>query len=294
MSSAVHWIKITTDIFEDEKILLIDTLPNSDSILMIWFKLLCLAGKQNNKGVFMFNKTPYTPKMLSTILRRDEETITNALQIFEEYGMIAYVDNVITITNWGKHQNLDKLEANTVYMRNYMRDYRKKQKEVAEGKDMDKVNGKVNHKVKIKMADIDINKDIDKELEKDKEKDEERIDLSSYDDGQAPFDYQAIINIFNSVCKSLPKVVKLTEKRKKSILEVVEVIGDTSFEKLFEKIEKSDFLTGRKGEWQCNFDWIMQSTNVIKILEGNYDNRKGANKEDFYDSAKYINITMEV
>ena len=46
----VKWIKITTDIFDDEKILLIEGLPSSDEIIVIWFKLLILAGKQNNNG----------------------------------------------------------------------------------------------------------------------------------------------------------------------------------------------------------------------------------------------------
>ena len=46
----VKWIKIATDIFDDEKILLIESLPEADSIIVIWFKLLCLAGKQNNSG----------------------------------------------------------------------------------------------------------------------------------------------------------------------------------------------------------------------------------------------------
>ena len=48
----VKWIKILTDIFDDEKILLIETLPEDDSIIVIWFKILCLAGKQNNSGSF--------------------------------------------------------------------------------------------------------------------------------------------------------------------------------------------------------------------------------------------------
>ena len=53
--SNVKWIKITVNIFDDEKILLIESLPDADSIIVIWFKLLCLAGKQNNHGVFMLN-----------------------------------------------------------------------------------------------------------------------------------------------------------------------------------------------------------------------------------------------
>ena len=127
----VKWIKITTDIFDDEKILLIESLPEADSIIVIWFKLLCLAGKMNNSGVFMLNdKVAYTDKMLATIFRRKESTVKLALETFEQFGMVEIVDDVITIPNWGKHQDLDKLESRKEYMRGYMQDYRKKQKDM--------------------------------------------------------------------------------------------------------------------------------------------------------------------
>ena len=64
----MKWIKITTDIFDDEKILLIESLPDAYSIIVVWFKLLCLAGKQNNSGVFMMGRIAYTDKMLATII----------------------------------------------------------------------------------------------------------------------------------------------------------------------------------------------------------------------------------
>lgn len=38
------WIKLATDIFTDDKIMLISALPKGDSIILIWIKLLCLAG----------------------------------------------------------------------------------------------------------------------------------------------------------------------------------------------------------------------------------------------------------
>lgn len=173
MASAVQWIKVTTDIFDDEKMLLIDSMSDSDEIIIIWFKLLCFAGKQNNKGVFMMNNIPYTTKMLSTIFRRDEETVIKALKIFEEFGMIQYINGAITITNWGKHQNLDKIEANNEYMRNYMREYRKKQKAVAVGETEDKVNGKLNGKVNINSAEEEL--DSEKDIESEKSKIEDSI-----------------------------------------------------------------------------------------------------------------------
>ena len=129
--SDVKWIKITTDIFDDEKILLIESLPDADAIIVIWFKLLCLAGKMNNSGVFMMNnRIAFTDKMLATIFRRKESTVQLALSTFAAYGMIEVIDDVITIPNWGKHQNLDSIESKNEYMREYMKEYRKKQKKL--------------------------------------------------------------------------------------------------------------------------------------------------------------------
>ena len=79
----VKWIKITTDIFDDEKILLIESLPDSYAIITVWFKLLCLAGKQNNSGVFLMGRIAYNDKMLATIFRMKETTVTLALKTFE-------------------------------------------------------------------------------------------------------------------------------------------------------------------------------------------------------------------
>lgn len=111
----VKWIKITTDIFDDEKILMIESMPSADSIIVIWFKLLTFAGKQNNDGVFlMSNRIAYTEEMLASIFRRDVNTVRLALKAFEQFGMIEIIDNVITIPNWGKHQSLDAYEKKKV------------------------------------------------------------------------------------------------------------------------------------------------------------------------------------
>lgn len=128
----VKWIKIVTDIFDDEKMLLIESMPEADSIIVIWFKLLCLAGKQNNSGVFVLNdKIAYTDTMLATIFRRKLNTVKLALQTFEEFGMIEIVDKVITIPNWQKHQNMDKLEISREKTRQRVANYRQRQKSLA-------------------------------------------------------------------------------------------------------------------------------------------------------------------
>ena len=156
----VKWIKIVTDIFDDEKILLIESMPDRDSIIVIWFKLLCLAGKTNNGGVLLLNDCiPYTDEMLSTIFRRPVNTIRFALKTFEEFGMILIVNDTITIPNWGKHQSIDQLENKRDYMKKYMQEYRQKQKEIA-----CKTNSKTNSKANVRRTDKDIDIEEDKDI----------------------------------------------------------------------------------------------------------------------------------
>jgi uncharacterized phage protein (TIGR02220 family) len=97
--------------------------------------------------------------MLATIFRMKESTVTMALQTFEQFGMVEIIDGVITIPNWGKHQNLDQLESKKEYMRNYMKEYREKQK-LLTGKTTCKSNGKSN------VSEADIEEDKDKEEDK--------------------------------------------------------------------------------------------------------------------------------
>ena len=165
--SGVKWIKITTDIFSDEKMVLIESLPEADSIIVIWFKLLALAGHTNNSGVFLLTESiAYDENMLAAVFRRDVEMVKLALDTFEKFGMIERVDGVITIPNWGKHQSIDQLESKREYMRNYMQEYREKQKKTA-CKTNVKVNSKLLHKTNVSPLDIDIDKDI--EIDKEKE-----------------------------------------------------------------------------------------------------------------------------
>lgn len=156
----VKWIKIVTDVFDDEKMLLIDGLPEHDGIIVIWFKLLCMAGKQNNGGVFMLNdKIAYTDEMLATIFRRPLATVRLALKTFEQFGMIEIVNNTITIPNWEKHQSLDKLEQAREKTRLRVAAHRQKQKAITES------NANCNATVTDGNAVDKIREDIDKDID---------------------------------------------------------------------------------------------------------------------------------
>ena len=132
--NGVQWIKITTDIFDDEKIQLIESMPEGDTLIVIWFKILVLAGKQNNSGILSLgNKVYYTEEMLSTVFRRKATSIKLALSMFEEFGMIEIIDGAITIPKWEKHQNIDGLEKIRKQTRERVARHRQKQKALITG-----------------------------------------------------------------------------------------------------------------------------------------------------------------
>lgn len=279
----VKWIKITTDIFDDDKILFIEELPDADSIIVIWFKLLCLAGRQNNSGVFLFNdRIPYTEKMLATIFRRKEATVALALKTFADFGMIEIIDGVITIPNWGKHQNLDQLENRKEYMKGYMKEYRAKQKLLASGVcggDKCKVNSKVNDKVnsesnsKYDVNSVEENREEENRVEENREEEIESLTVPKGTVCRTK-DVRRVIEEWNQT--DFKHVERISPESKRGEM-LRKRINDYGIDKVIEAIHRaneSKFLKGfnRKG-WTADFGWFIRPENFQKVLEGNYDNR---------------------
>ena len=176
--------------------------------------------------------------------------------------MIEIIDNVITIPNWSKHQNLDQLEERKEYMKEYMRKYRGKQKDLIECKDNSKVYSKSNSKANVNALDIEGEREEERELEGDKRKKEN-------------IDYQQIADMYNNTCVSFPSLVSLSESRKKAIKARLNTYSVDDFEKLFIKAEASGFLKGKNDRnWSATFDWLIKDSNMAKVLDGNYDNKE--------------------
>ena len=263
----VKWIKIVTDIFDDEKMLLIESMPEADGIIVIWFKLLCMAGKQNNSGVFMLNdKIAYTDEMLATVFRRPLNTVRLALKTFETYGMIEIVDNVVTIPNWEKHQNLDKLEQAKEKNRKRVAAHRERQKLLAQSNDYSNVSV-------TPCNDIDIDIEEDKERDKDKERD---ISIPQVEQPPStksePIDYELFKDTYNKFCSSLSQIRMLSDKRKKAIKAFLKQLEFRDFEMACKKANESNFLTGRNDRgWKADFDFIIRVDKALSIIEGKYD-----------------------
>ena len=79
--SEVKWIKLTTTMFDDERLRLIEVLSNGDSNLMLWLKLLFIAGEKNRGGVvFRFE--------LKKRVTVSDQQLTDFLSLCNNFGMI--------------------------------------------------------------------------------------------------------------------------------------------------------------------------------------------------------------
>lgn len=123
---------------------------------------------------------------------------------------------------------------------------------------------------KPKKADKDMDKDKDMDMDRDRD----------------IINYQQIADLYNATCVSFPALKILSDSRKKSIKARLKTYTVDDFKKVFELAEGSDFLKGKNDRnWKANFDWLIAEKNMIKVLEGTYENKpdKKEKEDSIYD-----------
>ncbi len=116
--------------------------------------------------------------------------------------------------------------------------------------------------------------DKDRDMDKDRDRDRDIIN------------YQQIADLYNATCVSFPALKILSDSRKKSIKARLKIYTIDDFKKVFELAEASDFLKGKNDRnWKANFDWLIAEKNMIKVLEGTYENKpdKEEGEDSIYD-----------
>jgi len=300
--------------FDDEKIKIIQSMPDGDAILVIWIRIIALAGKCNAGGlVLVEDEFPYTDEMLSVIFGKPLATVRLALKTFEKFLMIESTEKGLYITNFDKHQNIEGMDK--IREQNRLRKQRERAKKKALGLETSdsgipalpdaQAAGKEVVTDEVTGMSRDKSCEVTQQREEEIEKDN-NISISPKGDidivGGAPPDlpdpepedpkrenlrYNMIKADFNGICKDLPEVKAMSDARKRAVrtlLNELESLGVLSgfspydkLRELFRMVQESDFLTGRSGKWvKCSFDWIVNKKNALKILEGNYENERGA------------------
>lgn len=125
----LQWLKLSTNFLDNNKIKLLESEKDGDTIIRVWIQLLTVAMKCNYQGrLSITEEKPMTVDELSKIMGKAKKKITKYLEKFEELKMIIIEDNFYKIKNWSKYQSADKLEE--IRLQNCLRQqkYREKKK----------------------------------------------------------------------------------------------------------------------------------------------------------------------
>lgn len=278
----VKWIKVYTDIFDiSRKIKLIEQMAQGDTIIVIWFKLLLLAGKINDGGAIYVTQTiPYEIDGLAYELRREPNIVENALSVFEMFDMIERSNGFIYISSWEEYQNIEGLDK--IREQNRLRKQKQRDKQRASTEVSQDSHGIVTGHVTGSHA-------TDKEEEKDEDGELKEIHKEKTD-------CQQIVDMFNSICVSFPSVRSLSDARKKAIKARLNTYTVDDFKLCFENAESSSFLKGGNDRnWTATFDWLIKDTNIAKVLDGNYSNKAQAQSKpskSSFDRNEFLNAAL--
>lgn len=333
----INWIKLRVDMFDDEKIKIIQSMPEGDAILVIWIRIIALAGKCNAKGLVLIeDEFPYSDEMLATIFNKPLATVRLALGTFEKFRMIERTEKGIYISNFEKHQNTEGMEKIREQARIRKQREREKKRALLEAGNTpelpdnssenpetlpenvtDNVTSRVTSRVTERevtkqnknknknIYNISSNEDIVETSEKTPEVPDRKSERLSYDE---------IMKDFHATCPDLPGIRALNDARKTKIRSLVKELDklkifpgvepEKKLHVIFQAAQNSDFLSGRSGKWNgCSFDWLINKTNALKVLEGQYQNKGGVsnaertdqrhNQEDVSGSDRTTNEALE-
>ncbi len=99
-------IKLRTTMFDDDKIKIIQSMPEGDSLIVIWIRMLILAGSSNAEGCLMVSDSlPYSEEMLATVFNKSLSIIRLAVKTFETFGMVKVENEGIYIQGFVENRN---------------------------------------------------------------------------------------------------------------------------------------------------------------------------------------------
>ncbi|EHE8520163.1 phage replisome organizer [Enterococcus faecalis] len=228
----ISWIKLKTTMFDDEKIKLIQSMPEADAILVIWIRLLVLAGKTNDEGlIYIQRNMPYTEEMLATLFSKPVNVVRLALMTLQQFNMIDLnEDGSIAIENWDKHQNIEGMEKVRLKNAERVRKYRERKKQQALE---DKNSGNVTCNVTVTDCN-GTDKDIDKEIDIDKDKKNRSKTSCKYSDEHLRLAEKLKNNLINDFPSEMKRVniekwadtFRLIEERDQKTIAAIDYVLD--------------------------------------------------------------------
>ena len=271
MDEFTGWIKLSRKLLQSKFYL-----GEKFTKTMCWIDLLLLAQWRKERTFFLRGievsvKRGQVAMALTDLHKRwnlSINTVRSRLKEMVNDGRISLESNNvvtrITILNWEKYQGND-----------YISDYSPQVEAVETSTDVEKNADEYIKVEKTEEVKTDNSLPLDTEVKV-------SVPVLSTSNKKPKVDYDFVVRLYHSRCPSLPKVLKLSDKRRLKIRVRFEEMGYSyeTMQQIFDKAEASRFIRGDNNRgWRADFDWIFTNgSNWVKILEGKYDNKPSINE----------------
>lgn len=249
-----YYMRLKEDFFDNnDAVKILESMQDGYLYSNILLKLYLKSLKFN--GRLMYNdRIPYNATVLATLTNHSVGVVEKALHNFENLGLIEVLDNgaiyMLDIQNY-----IGKSSTEADRKREYRARIEQEKKLLTIGQTYGQMSGQNSPEIE-REIEREIETEIEKEIEPQKT------------------NYQLIADLYNDTCVSFPRLITLSDKRKKAIKARLRVYTVDDFKTLFAKAEASSFLKGSNDRnWSASFDWLIKDGNMAKVLEGNYDDK---------------------
>ena len=271
MAEKYYWLKLQRDFFKRHDIQIVESMKNGKDYVLFYLKLLCES--IDHEGRLRFSEAiPYNDDMLATITHTDIDVVRSAVKIFTELGLMELQDDGTFFMN-----EVQKMIGSAVdnANANRQRRFRERQKQLALSERYESVteNNESKSKSKSKSKNIcDSDDSIIAHTHEEALTEVRTEGVASLNDQEKA---RAFMASFNAI-EGVKTCMKMTCSREMSIAGLMSEFSEEDIQTVFRKIGESDWLTGRAVSnnrmFHVYFDWILDKSNFLKILEGVYDN----------------------
>ena len=264
-----YWMKLKESFMTSDTVDYLMSQPDGANYVVL-YQMLCLKTINTNGRFSRQIGEMIIPYDIGKIKRDCKwfsiDTIRNALTLFKSFGLIyEEVDGTLVLSNY------EEMVGSETDWGEKKR--RQRNSELQSGDNSgDNVPLPVPENVPTDIRD----KILDIRDEENRDEDtREQSDLLDSDESNCRADAQRVIDAWNELpLESKVQRMSKDSTRSKSLGARIREYGVEKVLEAVAMINNSDFLLGRKTEFQITFDWFVKPNNFSKVISGNYNNRQ--------------------
>lgn len=263
-----YWIKLRDDFYADDGP--VDFLmgqPNGSDYVVL-YQILCL--KTINTDGKLLNQIGEViirydiEKIRRTCKYFSADTIRVALNLYKALGLVYEdVDGILTLAD---HKKMVGSETDAAARMRNSRENRSlpSPETVTPG---EQCSNNVTPEIRdLEIRDTEGIESTDLEI---------RGNVSDSDESDCRAAAQRVVDTWNLLpVESKVQRMSMDSSRAKSLKARLREYGEAKVLEAISMIYNSDFLLGKKTDFQITFDWFVKPNNFVKVISGNYNNRQ--------------------